>query len=344
VYGIGDGVVKSADGGRTWAKADNGLVSTLIPSLALAPGSSKILYAGGYGGVFRSADGGRTWRFARGLGRSPVDTLVVDPQNRRRLYAVESWQGGMYTSSDAGVRWRLMQTPFPSTGVRAFAIDPQNPHVIYVADCGGACARATLQRTDDGGANWTPIKGIPSAVQSLAIDPQHPNTLFAGTTRGDIFRSSDGGSSWKQVARPPALPSSHQYGIVAIVIDPRDPDNVYAGRSNGGIIKSSDGGTTWARANTGLTWTSGDDGLIDRNVNALAIDPRDPRILYTSTAAPSTNRPGRVFRSTDRARSWHPLSAGLPAVGVTAFAIDPSGQNVFAATEGDGVIQLGNGR
>lgn len=48
----------------------------------------------------------------------------------------------------------------------------------------------------------------------------------------------------------------------------------------------------------------------------------------------------RVFRSTDGARTWHPLSAGLPAVGVTSFAIDPSGGAVFAGTEGDGVIEL----
>jgi photosystem II stability/assembly factor-like uncharacterized protein len=334
VYGIGDGVVKSVDGGRTWASADNGLVSTLIPSLALAPGSSKILYAGGYGGVFKSSDGGRSWRLANGLGTSPVDTLAVDPQNSRTLYAAESWHGGLFTSSDAGVHWSPVSTPFPSKSVQALAIDPQHPRTIYVADCGGACAGGTLQRTDDGGVTWTRITGIPWAVRSLAIDPQRPNTVFAGTTRGDIFRSSDGARSWHQVAAAPTLPQSHQYAIVKIVIDPRDPDTVYAARAAGGIVKSSDGGKTWRRANTGLT---------DSHVNALAIDPRDSGILYLSTGAPATSTPARVFRSTDGARTWHSLSAGVPAVGVTAFAIDSSGHAVFAATEGDGVIQLRRG-
>ena len=149
--------------------------------------------------------------------------------------------------------------------------------------------------------------------------------------RGDIYRSGDGGRSWHQVATAPALPFSHQYSIVKIAIDPRDPDNVYAARRTGGIVKSSDGGTTWHRANSGLT---------DKHVNTLAIDPRDPRILYVSTGYPGTSTPATVFRSTDGARTWQPLSAGLPAVGVNAFAIDPSGRTVFAATNGDGVIEL----
>ena len=218
--------------------------------------------------------------------------------------------------------------------MRALAIDPQHPRTIYVADCGGACAAGTLQMTYDGGANWTPIVGIPSAVQSLAIDPQHSDTVFAGTTRGDIFRSRNGGVSglsWQRVARPPTLPRSHQYAIVAIAIDPRDPDNVYAARRTGGIIKSTDGGTSWYQANTGLT---------DKHVNTLAIDPHNPHVLYASTGYPWTSTPARVFRSTDGAHTWQPLSAGLPAVGVGAIAVGPSGRAVFAATNGNGVIKL----
>jgi len=335
LYGIGNGAVKSVDGGRTWAEADKGLVSTMITSLGLGPGGARTLYAGTSGGVFKSVDAGRTWRLERGgLGTAGVNALIVDPQNRRTLYAVAQGHG-LFRSSDAGVHWLRMQTPFPSTGVQAVAIDPKHPNVLYVADCGGACATGTLQKTRDGGATWRPITGIPWAVQSLAIDPQHPGTVFAGTNRGDIFRSSDGGGGWHRVARPPDLPNSRHHAIVAIAIDPRDPDNVYAARRKGGVIRSSDGGATWRRANTGLT---------DRSVNALAVDPHDPRVLYLSTGAPSTITPGAVFRSTNGARSWHPLSGGVPAVGVAAFAIDPSGRTVFGATMGHGVIQLRSGR
>jgi photosystem II stability/assembly factor-like uncharacterized protein len=333
VYGIGDSVVKSVDGGRTWAASGRGIVSTLIPSIALAPGSSKVIYAGGYGQVFKSTDGGRSWRLQRGLGTEPVDTLVVDPRNGQRLYAAESWHGAVFTSSDAGAHWTRMQTPFPSSGVRALAIDPKRPRIIYLADCGGACSGGTLQKTDDGGASWRTITGIHWSVQSLAIDPQHPAIVFAGTMRGDIFRSSDGARTWQHVARAPTLPVSRQYAIVAIKIDPRDSDIVYAARRSGGIIKSSDGGTSWHRANAGLA---------GRHVNALAIDPRDPRILYASIGAPGTDGFAGVFRTTDGAGSWQPVNRGVPQVGITGFAIAPSG-GVFASTEGDGVLQLLNG-
>jgi photosystem II stability/assembly factor-like uncharacterized protein len=259
--------------------------------------------------------------------------LAVDSQDGRTLYADE--QGlGLFKSSDAGVHWSRLQTVSRSSRAQAVAIDPRHPHTVYFAHCAGACTGGVLQRTDDGGATWWTDHGIPSAVQSLAIDPQHSSTVFAGTMRGEIFRSSGVARSWQRVATAPALPSSHLYAVVAIVIDPRDPDNVYAGRRNGGIIKSSDGGKTWRRANTGLT---------ERGIVALAIDPRDSRVLYASTVRLWTGTNPRVFRSTDGARTWHPLSAGLPAVGVNAFAVDPSGRGVFAATGGDGVVQLRDG-
>jgi photosystem II stability/assembly factor-like uncharacterized protein len=329
-YGIANnGVVKSGDGGRTWAAADTGLVSTYITSLALAPGGARVLYAGTFGRIFKSVDDGRTWRPERSrLGDRSVDALVVDPHNRSTLYAAEQGNG-LFKSSDAGANWSAVATGVPA--LDNIALDPKHPGTLYIATCGGVCEGGILEKTNDGGTSWRPIRGIPWSVQSLAIDPRHPNTLFAGTRRGEIFRSKDGASSWHRMAKAPALPRSHQYEVVAIVIDPRDPANVYAVRRKGGISKSSDGGKTWTRANTGLT---------DTHINALAIDPRDPRILFASTGGSFATTPARVFRSTDGARTWHPFSAGLPAVGVTAFAIDPSGRSIFAATAGGGVIQL----
>ena len=281
--------------------------------------------------MFKSSDGGRTWRFERGLGTSAVDTLAFDPQDARTLYAVESWHGGMFKSSDAGVHWLRMQTPFPSKGVRALAIDPRHPRTLYVADCGGACSGGTLQKTADGGATWTRITGIPWAVQSLAIDPRHPNIVFAGTTRGDIFLSSDGARSWHQVATAPTLPQSHQYAIVAIAIDPRDTDNIYAGRRRGGIIKAATAARRGAARIPG--WAAGA-STPWRSILGT------PASCTSAWGWASIAAPAAVFRSTDGAHTWHPLNRGLPAVGATAFAIDPSGRTVFAATLGDGVIEL----
>jgi photosystem II stability/assembly factor-like uncharacterized protein len=339
-YGIADGVVKSSDGGHTWAAADNGLVATVITSLALAPGSAATLYAGA-NGVSKSVDGGRTWRpSGNGLGGVQVLGLIADPRNPATLYA--GTERGLFKTSDGGGSWRAVASGLPAH-VWSFALglDPAHPRTVYVAGCAGSCRRpGGFRKTEDGGATWRAVTGVPWPVRSLALDPQHSGIVFAGTTRGGIFRSSDGSRTWRRVAMAPGVPvriahRSNSYAVAAIAIDPRDSDNVYAAGITGGIIRSSDGGTTWATANTGLT---------DKAIVALAIDPRDPRVLYASAGGQWTVEPARVFRSTDGARTWHSFSAGLPAVGVTAFAVDASGRSVFAGTDGGGVIALRRGR
>ena len=202
---------------------------------------------------------------------------------------------------------------------------------MYVAACrgGGCVGPGVFLKSVDGGSTWRRITTVPWLVQAIAIDPRRTRTVFAGTTRGGLFRSRDGGSSWHQVATARGVPQakshlSYPYAVVAIAIDPLDPGNIYAGSSTGGILKSTDGGTTWAVANAGLT---------NRRVSALIMDPRKPRVLFTSTE-------GGVFRSTNGGESWHPYNRGLPAGGVAAFAIDPAAHTVFAGTNGDGVVSL----
>ena len=78
-------------------------------------------------------------------------------------------------------------------------------------------------------------------------------------------------------------------------------------------------------------------GLTNRRVSALIMDPRKPRVLFTSTE-------GGVFRSANGGESWHPYNRGLPAGGVAAFAINPAAHTVFAGTNGEGVVSLRLGR
>ena len=339
VYGSGDGVAKSVDGGHTWTTNHKGLVNTSISSLVIAPERPATFYAGGYGGVFKSTDRGKTWRAASsGLeATTTVATLAVDPQHPQTIFAGDPWSGlggaqssGLFKSIDGGLTWSTVHTGLPENAVQAVAIDPQRPSTVYVGACKGRCGvwSGTLLKTVDSGATWRAIT-LPARgpVQSLAIDPRSSNTVFAGTSRGGLFRSRDGGTSWQRVAVAPGVQvaKSHltlPYAFVAIAIDSRDPDNVYAGVRTGGILKSTDGGTTWAPADGHLT---------NRRISALAVDPRNPRVLFASTE-------GGVFRSSNGGESWQPYGHGQPR-GVAAFAIDPRGR-VYAATQGEGVLAL----
>jgi photosystem II stability/assembly factor-like uncharacterized protein len=266
-----------------------------------------------------------------------VATLAVDPKHPQTIFAGDAWNpyggarsSGLFKSVDGGMTWSTVHTGFPENAVLAVAIDPQRPSTVYVGACKGFCSgwSGTLLKTLDGGATWRAIM-LPARgpVQSLAIDPHSANTVFAGTSRDGLFRSRDGGTSWQRVAVAPGVraATSHlafPYAFVAIAIDPRDPHNVYAGGRTGGILKSTDGGTTWAPADAHLT---------NRRISALAVDPRNPRVLFASTE-------GGVFRSSNGGESWQPYEPSR-ASGVAAFAIDPSGR-VYAGTGGEGVVVL----
>jgi len=337
VYDAGDGVAKSVDGGRTWASADTGIVSTVIATLAVDPASPTTLYAGA-GGVFESTDGGRSWHAeSTGLEGVSIATLAVDPRQPHTIFAGTD-SNGLFESRNGGLSWHRVDTGHPVKSVQTVAIDPRHPGTLYVSAWRGGGGPGIFLTSVDGGATWRRItigsypdgagrrrKG--SAIQSLAIDPRGGATVFAGTTRGGVYRSTDAGRSWHRVAVAHGGPKAHRgfpNAVTAIAIDPLDPDTVYVGSVNGGIFESTDGGTTWATANRGLA---------SLEIQALVVDPRDPRLLFADTG-------GGVFRSSNGGVSWQPYGRGLPAGDVASLAVDPAGRTVYAGTWGEGVLSL----
>jgi photosystem II stability/assembly factor-like uncharacterized protein len=350
VYGGGDGVEKSVDGGHTWQTSKHGFVDTSITSLALAPGRATPLLAADGGRIFRSSDRGKTWRAPGKDLDAGVGTLAVDPQHPRTIFAGTPWSGlahrsssGLYKSLDSGVTWRAVQTGFHEDAVQAIAIDPRRPSTIYVGACTALCGvwSGTFLRTDDGGATWRRIKlpGRGITVRAIAVDPRTGNTVFAGTVRGALFRSTDGGSTWHQVAR-----AHHRRDpFTAIAIDPHNPDTVYAGIGINGwagigisrILKSTDGGATWVTTHT---------GSMNPSIQAIAVDPRNSQLVLAAATLHATGGGaqgvGVVLRSTDGGESWQQFHRGLSAADVTALAIDPTGRIAYAGTNGEGVETL----
>jgi photosystem II stability/assembly factor-like uncharacterized protein len=321
-----DGIVKSTDHGRTWFAADNGVVSTSVSALALAPGSPATLYAGTGGSrIFKTSDGGRIWRNASNgfNGGFSVLALAADPEAKGTLYA-GSRGFGVFKTTNAGDSWTPVNTGLRAAAdVEALAVDPLRPSTVYaVASTDlnyGTGSSGKLFETVDAGTTWHAV-GL-THVKSLAVAPQ-TGTVFAGTT-GTLFRSTNRGQSWQRVAT-----LAHPRNFVAIAIDPRNPNTIYTaiqpgprGIASGGVSKSTNDGKTWVAVNSGLT---------NRSVGALAIDPRNPLTLFASTGA-------GVFRSTNGGASWQPFDRGLPAGGVDAFVTDPAGRTIYAATNGDGV-------
>jgi photosystem II stability/assembly factor-like uncharacterized protein len=111
-----------------------------------------------------------------------------------------------------------------------------------------------------GVSTWTTSGPEGGLIRALAVDPATPATLYASTSFGGVFKSTDGGERWTNTglaAKP----------VFALAIDRSAPSALYAGTGDGGVFHSLDAGGGWTAINTGLTNT---------DVRALAIDPASP--------------------------------------------------------------------
>ena len=211
------GGMKTADGGASWTNllpfsspalsptaiaTDPRNVGTIYAGTSTGkPGADALTYSSG---VLKSVDGGRSWSGVNTLWQgAQVSTMIVDPTNSSVLYAsigdlicnfscvMNSTPGyysnpnvlnvvGPYKSTDSGSTWVKLGSPAGWGYGSIIGIDQQG--TIY------ARAPVGLVRSQDGGANWSPLPaiGLPSPVHvlAIAIDPQNPNHLFAGTGAG----------------------------------------------------------------------------------------------------------------------------------------------------------------
>ena len=255
---VGNGVYRSADGGRSWAH--RGLTDgQQIAALAVDPRDPDRLFAAVLGHPY-------------------------GPNAER----------GIYRSADAGVTWQRVLYRDEDTGGSAVAIDPLHPQIVYAAlwqtrlgpwedkDEFQGTAGGLFKSTDDG-TTWKRLtSGLPANLSqiNIAIAPSAPLRLYAtvGTDEpGDyssaaglgVFRSDDAGESWIRITSDPR-PALRIGGgdLPAVRVDPSNPDVVYTA----GIVtmKSSDGGKTWLS----LRGAPGGD-----DYQNLWINPNDPRII-----------------------------------------------------------------
>ena len=166
-----------------------------------------------------------------------------------------------------------------------------------------------------------------SVVHHAVLDPRDGRTLLATARTGHlgptIFRSTDGGKSWMEAAKPPAFPRARRPKRKRVVnhtfwLQPghsTEPDVWWAGTSPQGLFRSADGGVTW-KGVSGFNehrnyeaWVGGGkDGTPDGpKLHSIQIDPRDPAHMYIGCSS------GGVFESTDGGRDWAPLNQGCAA-------------------------------
>lgn len=272
------------------------------------------------------------------LGPAPITGLsytgrisaVACSRTDPNLYFVAAADGGVWRTIDGGASWTPITDHLPTTAIGALALHPHDENVVYAGSGEANFANHSryglgLYRSTDGGDTWTTLAEDVFAgrcFSAIVINPRRPSTLWAAVTRAGgfpelaaakghpqalgpvgVFRSDDGGETWKQLAGGlPALSAT------SLTLDPTDPEVVYAGIGHifgdvsNGVYKSLDGGASWSRLSVGLP-----DATVGRVTVAVA--PGDPSRLYALITRPADAAGGSAsmlgaYRSLDGGASW----------------------------------------
>ncbi len=205
----------------------------------------------------------------------------------------------VWRSDNGGASFRLSNgAMFMEAEVRALALDPFAPSVVYAGTDGG------LYRSDDAGKEWARLD-LPfdtgqgwqagTLIWSVLIDPHDSRTLFVGTCPGAVYRSQDGGAAWRKLAIPvsPTCDYIRYSRVTCLVADADTPGHVWAGVEIGGLWHSRDGGETWMQSDAGMS---------SMDIHGLAILPATADRPQTLLATTNND----LNRSVDGGATWQP--------------------------------------
>ncbi len=348
-----------------------------VSSIALDPQDSYTYYVGlGTGGVMKTSNNGATFdALFEKESVASVGAIAVAPSNPRQLWVgtgeandrnSSSWGDGIYCSTDGGGSWTNVGLKESRTIAR-IVVHPTDTNTVYVAAMGDlwkASQERGLYKTTNGGKTWTAIlSGLKDYEKKVGcgdvvLDPENPSTVYAalyarqrtpwsftagpeytdGKDLGGIFKSTDGGSTWKKLES--GLPKST--GRIGLDIFRKNPKVLYA------VVESSEGGTTsisQVESKAGGVFRTDDGGEHWTRMNAL-----DPRPFYFSQIRVDPDNEKRVYVlgfmvhvSDDGGKSFQEDFFKNVHSDCHALAIDPRHPSkIILGTDG-GVYQSFNG-
>jgi photosystem II stability/assembly factor-like uncharacterized protein len=366
---------RSADSGATWTDLNASELAALNAShrygwyfgqVRVAPGHPNIVFATGFY-CWRSLNSGATWTelfeeyLPLGEDNMHVDqhAMWVDPDDPYFIYAGND--GGVYTSTDMGDSWARV-SGLPCTQFYAITLDYQYPYrrfggtqdngtaatfdgspddyehvgccdgffvVVDYSDSSFAYCESQygrIYRSTNGGHDfYNAVVGIPAQETGswrtpIVIDPNSPEILYTG--RRSVFRTSNRAGNWVRTS-----PYLTDFTITAIAVARTNSDVVYIGTEDAAVWVTTDGGAEW---------TPIAEGLPERWVTSIAVDPADAAIAYVTHSGyrdpgidlyPDPPPSGGetqpyVSRTTDFGQTWSDITGDLPQAPVNDIVLD----------------------
>ncbi len=272
----------------------------------------RVLVGTRKGAFILTSDGARRRWKVNGpfFGGWEIYHLKGSPADPDRIYASQSssWFGQIIQrSSDGGRTW---ETPGGGPGVSAEGM-PQGESNRFVYDTSERGAPLGTHQWYDGTQHPWEFKRVWHLEPSLT----DPDTVYAGVEDAALFRSTDGGRSWHELAGLRGHPSAERWspgaggmGLHTIVIDPSRPERVYVAISAAGVFRTDDGGMTWQPINRGLRsdYIPDPDAEVGHCVHRIAMHPARPGVSFMQ-------KHWDVMRSDDAGESWYEVSGNLPS-------------------------------
>jgi photosystem II stability/assembly factor-like uncharacterized protein len=327
------------------------------------PGQPNVFYIGvNNGGVWKTTDYGRVWRpIFDDQPTGSIGAVAVAPSDPNIIY-VGSGEGlqrpdlstgdGIYKSTDGGAHWTHLGLR-DGQQIPTVIVDPRDPNRVFAAVLGhpyGPNAERGVFRSIDGGASWTRVlyKDENTGAFDVAFDPADPTVVYAVLWAGrqspweiggsfqipgsGLFKSTDGGTTWRALAR--GLPSpADGLGRIGLATSTNRAARLYAvvdAPRLGGLYRSEDAGESWERVNADTRlWGRGSDFA------EVRVDPKNPDVVYVANVV--------TWKSTDGGRSFTAFRGAPGGDDYHRLWINPDDPRIILLASDQGAIITVNG-
>ncbi|MDW8354022.1 MAG: hypothetical protein RMK57_05775 [Bryobacterales bacterium] len=322
--------------GLAWRFIGPAIMGGRVTDVEGVPGDPAVIYAGfASGGLWKSTNGGHSWTpIFEDQGTYSIGDIALEPGNPEVVWVGTgesntrnsvSFGDGVYKSTDGGKTWRHLGLK-ETERISRVLVHPSDPDTVWVGALGhafGPHPERGVFLTRDGGRTWHKTLYIDEhhGVSDMDVDPRNPNIVFAamwkferkpwthtsGSEQGGVFRSHDGGQTWKKLEK--GLPKL--MGRIGVKVAPSNPRVVYviAESKDGTLFRSDDGGDSFRKV-------SDDREIVSRGFYYadLRVDPSNENRLYALAT--------RLFLSVDGGKTWKSITGGTH-VDYHALWIDP---------------------